>query len=94
MSETNIEGTTELLIEFVAEKLDVPASSLRPDTAFDDLDLDSLVLLELAVLVRNRIGVTVSDLEMAEARTISGAAEIVASRRFPETVGADEIVAG
>lgn len=90
MSDTNVDDMTDQLIELIAEKMDVPPTSLQADMAFEDLDLDSLVLLELAVVLRSRVGVVVSDLEMAEAGTISAAAELVANLRSPKTAGVDD----
>jgi len=79
MSNTYVlDEMTNLLIELVAEKLEVPAGSLALETAFEDLDLDSLVLLELSVLIESRLGVRLSDLAMAEAGTIAGTAHLLA----------------
>lgn len=85
MSNTTVDDMTEQMIEFIAEKLDVLPTSLQADTAFQDLDMDSLVLLELSVVLQSRVGVMVTDLAIAEAGTISAAAELVTNLRSIES---------
>jgi acyl carrier protein len=81
MRDTMVDEMTNLLIELISIKTGMPLTSLQGDVAFEDLDLDSLVLLELAVVLQSRVGVILTDLEMVDAGTISATAEIVAQRR-------------
>jgi acyl carrier protein len=43
--------------KILIDTFDVPAERLRPETTFENLELDSLALAELAVLVQEELGV-------------------------------------
>jgi acyl carrier protein len=68
---------TETITAFVAERTgeDVTAQS-----RFDDLGLDSLVLLELAALLKRDYGVELTDDDLFAAGTAEGAAALVGAR--------------
>ena len=64
------------LRELCADSLDVLPESLTDDAHFiDDLQVDSLVALELAVTLQRRYGVAISE------------EEIMTVRRFPDVYG-------
>ncbi|HET6483010.1 MAG TPA: phosphopantetheine-binding protein [Actinoplanes sp.] len=52
----------------------------RPDTLIDDLDLDSLVLVELSVVLKQRLDVAISHDELADCGTVDEIATLVGSR--------------
>lgn len=54
---------------------------LSPDDAFDDLGVDSLVLVELAVSLTARFGTEFSDWEVGEAGSLRGTVHLVERKR-------------
>jgi acyl carrier protein len=70
---------TDTIIAFVAERT---PEDVGPQTRFTDLDIDSLVLLELAAALKRDYGVLLTDDDLYAADTIEGAAALV-SRRAP-----------
>ena len=54
------------------------------DTPFDQLEVDSLTLVEIAVLTSQKYGPVVHDWEIAEAGSFAGLAQLVNERRVLE----------
>ncbi|WP_327675876.1 acyl carrier protein [Kitasatospora sp. NBC_00458] len=54
--------TFTVLRDCLVEEFDVPAALVTPGATLASLDLDSLALVELSLLVEERIGATVSDI--------------------------------
>ncbi|WP_406196718.1 acyl carrier protein [Kitasatospora sp. NBC_01560] len=52
----------QILRDCLVEEFDVPAERVAPDAALAALELDSLALVELSLLVEERLGVTVADI--------------------------------
>ncbi|MEV5754665.1 acyl carrier protein [Actinoallomurus sp. NPDC052308] len=74
------DSVAERIIAVMAENLQVAAAVITPATVFDDLELDSLVLVELSVILRREFGVEVSDDELADSGTVGNAATLVNER--------------
>jgi acyl carrier protein len=53
---------------------------ITPDTPFEDMDFDSLILVELAVALSNTFHVEVTDDELREAGTVAAAAALLADK--------------
>ncbi len=54
-----------MVIDALKESFDLPISDLVPNAKlYEDLDLDSLDAIDLAVKLKNEIGVTLSEEEM------------------------------
>jgi acyl carrier protein len=68
---------TETITEFVAQRID---EEVTAQTRFADLGLDSLVLLELAALIKRDYGVNLTDDDLLAAGTAEKAAELVDER--------------
>ncbi|GIF47576.1 acyl carrier protein [Asanoa ferruginea] len=62
---------TEELLKLMTETYGAP-DDITAETSYDSLDLDSLVLVEVAVALSSRYDVFVSEAEMTEAATIAG----------------------
>jgi acyl carrier protein len=62
------------------KEFDVPADLLTPDTAFEALSIDSLVLLELAVIVERQLGVVIEEGELTEEQTLAEAAALLSAK--------------
>lgn len=68
------------LVTILTGQLDVEETQLTADTEFEELGLDSLVLVELSVILHREFGVEVTDEELAAGRTLGSAAAVVSSR--------------
>ncbi len=67
------------LAEIVNEVAGVETSDVTPEKSFvDDLDIDSLSMVEIAVQVEDRFDVKVPDDELANLRTVGDAVDYVA----------------
>lgn len=64
----------------VAERADLDPAALDIDLPFDELELDSLVLVELAVQIEGRYGILVPADHLAVAGSVRGAAQVVVDR--------------
>ncbi len=60
----------DVITEMMVDKLEIDAEKIGPDVAFELMDLDSLSLVQLAILLEKRYGVSVEDWELAHAETI------------------------
>ena len=68
-----------VLAEIVNEVAGVETGEITPDKSFvDDLDIDSLSMVEIAVQVEDRFGVKVPDEELANLKTVGDAVDYVA----------------
>ena len=75
-----MEAIRERIIAILLEDFTVARGAIGPDSAFNELGIDSLVIAELALLLRNEFGVTIVLGELSETMTISEAAELVANK--------------
>ncbi|MFD7735707.1 acyl carrier protein [Kitasatospora phosalacinea] len=63
------------VVDVFVSRFDLDRESVLPESTFDDLDLDSLSQIELATALKKRLGVVITDDELAE---VSVVADIVA----------------
>jgi acyl carrier protein len=68
------------ITDVLREEFDVPAELLTPDTPFEEMSIDSLVLLELAVIVERQLGVVVEEGELTEEQTLGEAAALLEAK--------------
>lgn len=54
-----------------------------PEASFDEMDLDSLVLVELSVVISEEFGLEIEDWELAEAGCFQQVARMIEARRQP-----------
>lgn len=66
---------TEALVEFGA-----PEDEIRADATWDELDVDSLDLVELAQIVEDEYGVELRETDMAQMKTVGDAIEMISAR--------------
>ena len=68
----------EKLLEILAEQLDMDASELTDDKSFmDDLDMDSLDMVEMTVELEQELGVTFEQEQLAEVKTIGDLVNLI-----------------
>jgi acyl carrier protein len=49
----------------------IPAADVQPDKSFvDDLDIDSLAMIEISVLVQNTYDIELPDSDLTDLRTV------------------------
>ena len=66
--------------EIIDEVAGVPADEVTPDKSFvDDLDIDSLSMVEIAVQAEDKFGVKIPDDELANLKTVGDAVNYIAS---------------
>ena len=67
--------------ECAVEVLQVPADKITKDAKFaDDLDADSLDLVELVMALEEQFGITVDESELEGVSTVGQAFELVSSK--------------
>ncbi|MFE0186440.1 acyl carrier protein [Streptomyces sp. NPDC058989] len=65
----------------LTETFGVEPDALRPSATFEELDLDSLALLEFALVMGERLGVSGADADLRPAMTLREASAFVESLR-------------
>jgi acyl carrier protein len=76
MTQTEI---LEGLGEIVEEVAGVPADQVTPDKTFvDDLDIDSLSMVEIAVAAQDKFGVEIPDDQLKDLTTVQDVVNFVA----------------
>ena len=68
------------IASLLAEKFGVAEADLSPSATFEDLDLDSLDLVEFAMTIQDELGVELTDDEAAELDTLDDAVKLLASK--------------
>jgi acyl carrier protein len=58
----------------------VPPGEIHPDATLEDLGLDSLDVVELAAVLKDRLGVQVSEDELADLMRVGVIADLIESR--------------
>jgi acyl carrier protein len=64
------------LVEFGEEP-----ENVKPDSRFEELDIDSLDLVELAQVIEDEYEIEVSDAEMEKIETVQDVVEFVTARK-------------
>lgn len=68
----------------ISDHFGLPADTVRPVATFEELDMDSLILAELALILRKELGVTVEDWELDSEMTIADMAKMLEQRGAAE----------
>lgn len=68
------------VVTILSDRLGVPADDVAPDTTFEQLDLDSLDLVEFALGAEESFGVRISDDEAEGLRTVGDAVALLESK--------------
>ena len=77
----NSDQVLQLIREHLAAELEIEAEHITPETRFkEDLEADSLDLVELVMELEDRYGVRIPDEEAAKILTVGQAADFVADR--------------
>jgi acyl carrier protein len=66
------------LAEIIDEIAGVPADEVTPDKTFvDDLDIDSLSMVEIAVAAQDKFGVEIPDEQLKDLKTVQDVVNFV-----------------
>lgn len=71
---------TEKVIAALVEFGEEP-ENVRPDSRFEELDIDSLDLVELAQVIEDEYGVEITDADMDEIATVQDVVDFVVERQ-------------
>jgi acyl carrier protein len=77
------EVTKELVLERVQEALasfGPDADQITPEATFEELDIDSLDLVELAQIVEDDYGVVLKGEDMKDLKTVGDAVDLITAR--------------
>ena len=70
----------ERITKILLDDFKVQPESFGTDTAFGDLGFDSLVIVELALVLDTEFGVALEDGELTDTMTVADAAELLVAK--------------
>lgn len=71
-------GVFERTLEIFKEKLDLPVEKeVRPDSTFEELDIDSLDLLEVVVAIEMEFDIEIPDDALKDIKDVESAVQLV-----------------
>jgi acyl carrier protein len=73
-------ATYDKVAEILTEKFGVPADDISPEATFEDMDLDSLDLVEFALAAEEELGVRISDEEAEDLKTLNDTVSLLESK--------------
>jgi acyl carrier protein len=83
---TTSEDILDRVTTVIAEITDIPKSELLPDKSLrDDLEIDSLTTIELAVTIQDEFDIEVEDEKLKELKTVQDIVDLVQSSRLAAT---------
>ncbi|MCS0639836.1 acyl carrier protein [Streptomyces sp. LP05-1] len=78
----NDTDTLHTLAHIVEEIAGVESAEVTPEKSFiDDLDLDSLIMVEITLQIEDTFGVKIPDDQIAELRTVGNAVSYIDGHR-------------
>lgn len=80
MTQATAEDVRTMVTEELAQLADIELGRLTPDATLEDLDIDSLDLVELAQLIEERYGVQLEREDMKGVATIGQALDVIVAR--------------
>jgi acyl carrier protein len=80
MTTATKDQVTERVISALVEFGEEP-ENVKPDSRFEDLDIDSLDLVELAQVIEDEYSIEISDAEMEKIVTVQDVVEFVSARQ-------------
>jgi acyl carrier protein len=73
--------TYETVLSILVDRFKVDRATATSDSTLSDLELDSLFIVEFALTLEERFGVTISEDALSSSDTLSAVAELVDRRR-------------
>ena len=63
------------IADIIAEKLDIDKELIKPESSFDDMEVDSLYMVEIMLTIEDEFGVTIED--ASEMKTVADLCDFV-----------------
>ncbi|KUN90329.1 acyl carrier protein [Streptomyces bungoensis] len=70
----------EQLKEILSNKLKVSPESITPEATREDIELDSLAVVELSLLLKSELDLDISDDDLLEAETVADMVRLMEER--------------
>ncbi|GEK00044.1 phosphopantetheine-binding protein [Streptomyces sp. NPDC004009] len=70
----------EQLKEILSNKLKVSPESITPEASREDIELDSLAVVELSLLLKSELDLDISDDDLLEAETVADMVRLMEER--------------
>ncbi|GAA2244619.1 phosphopantetheine-binding protein [Streptomyces amakusaensis] len=77
---TSIEQIKDRLASILSDKFGLPEDETRSGATFEELDIDSLITVELALILRKEVAVVVEEGEIKASFTLDDAAALIESK--------------
>jgi len=71
------EPTFEQLAMIIEEKIGIPRDRVTPDTVLEDIEVDSIALIEVALVAEEKFGAEVPTDDLSSASTVQDLYELV-----------------
>lgn len=71
--------TLDSIVHVIATRFKINESKIVPEASFDELGLDSLSQIELALSLKKELGINISDDELSKISTVSDILKMVNS---------------
>ncbi len=68
------------LATILTDRFGVPTEDIEPGVTFDELAVDSLIIVELVLVLRKELGIALSDWELTPDLTIEQAAKVLSEK--------------
>ncbi|NEB75756.1 acyl carrier protein [Streptomyces sp. SID14478] len=68
------------LKEILSNKLKVSPEAITPEATREDIELDSLAVVELSLLLKSELGLDISDDDLLEAETVADMVRLMDER--------------
>lgn len=80
MSKPNADEVRKLIVDELSELADLKPEEIKPEATLEDLDIDSLDLVELAQIIEERYEVRLERDDFKDVSTVGGAIEAIVNR--------------
>jgi acyl carrier protein len=67
----------DALVDLLVERFEVDRDEIKPNVTFEDLEMDSLFLVELLLVIQSELGVKISEDAASPRDTIEQAAKLI-----------------
>ncbi|MFD9905358.1 acyl carrier protein [Streptomyces sp. NPDC059063] len=78
-------ATYDRLVDLLVDRFEVDRAEIGPDTKFEDLDMDSLFLVELLLVIKSEFEVDVAEDAASPGDTVASVAELIESQGLLES---------
>lgn len=80
MSKPTADEVRRLIVDELSELADLKPEEIKPEATLEDLDIDSLDLVELAQIIEERYEVRLERDDFKDVSTVGGAIEAIVNR--------------